>query len=165
MRRCTNTGTVFAGIWCGKSRGIPVINPMLQLHAITGDAEEDLHVVLDGKDDRRRHADSVNKVRINGTRNVIKWIEKRISSQLNFWGNIFKNKPKASRELEIKGKQDIFNKDRIEMMILKGHGEGQIFENIAESDRMMFSYRRNDIEAGVFLERKKARLSRHDGGV
>ena len=50
-------------------------------------------------------------------------------------------------------------------MILKGHGEGRIFENIAENDRMMFSYERNNIEAGVFLERKKARLSRHDGSV
>ena len=32
------------------------------------------------------------------------------------------------------------------MMILKGHGEGQMFENIAENDRMMFSYERNNIE-------------------
>ena len=87
------------------------------------------------------NADMVEKVRINGARKVIKWIEKRIRSQLNFLG------------------------DRMEMMILKGHGEGQIFKNIVESDRMMFSYERNDIKARVFLERKKARLSRHDGRV
>ena len=132
---------------------------------ITGDDEEVLHVVLDGEDGQRRHADMVEKVGINGARKVIKWIEKRISGQLNFWGDIFKNKPKAGSKLEIEGKQVVFNGDRMQMMILKGHGEGQIFENIAESDRMMFSYERNNIEAGVFLERKKAILSRHDERV
>ena len=132
---------------------------------ITGDDEEVLHVFISGKDGQRRYANMVEKVRINGARKVIKWIDKRISSQLSFSGDIFKNKPKASSKLEIKGKQVIFNRDRMEMMILKGHGEGQIFKNIAESDRMMFSYKRNDIKARVFLERKKARLSRCDGRV
>ena len=80
-------------------------------------------------------------------------------------GDIFKSKPKASGELEIKGKQVIFNGDGMEMMILKGHGEGKFFKNIVKSDRMMFSYERNDIKAGVFLKRKKARLSMHDGSV
>ena len=100
---------------------------------ITGDDEEVLHVVLDGEDGQRRHADMVEKVGINGARKVIKWIEKRISGQLNFLGDIFKNKPKAGSELEIEGKQVVFNRDRMKMMMIhKGHGEGQIFKNIAE---------------------------------
>ena len=68
---------------------------------ITGDDEEVLHVVLDSKDGQQRHANTVEKVRIHSARKVVKWIEKRISSQLNFLGDLFKNKPKASSKLEI----------------------------------------------------------------
>lgn len=49
----------------------------------------------------------------------------------------------------------------MKVMVLKSHGEGQILKNIMKCDRMVFSNERNDVEAIIFLKRKKARLSRH----
>jgi hypothetical protein len=91
--------------------------------------------------------------RINGARKVIKWIKKGISSKLNFLGDILQNKPKPGIKLEIKGKWFIFSRDTMKIMILKGHGEGWIFENITECDRMMLGNKRNNIKGVEYFWR------------
>ena len=68
---------------------------MTHFHLSTHDDKKVLGVLLNREDSGKRHTDSVEDFRIKSTWEVPKWVEERISGELDSTKDILKSKPKS----------------------------------------------------------------------